>query len=206
MVRRHMAARDITDRRVLAVMARVPREQFVPPHLQDRAYADAPLPVGFDQTISQPYIVALMTQAARPSRHAKVLEVGTGTGYQTTILARLNRHVWSIERIAALSGEAALRLCELGIDNVTLLVGDGARGHPPAAPYDAILVTAAAPHPPAPLLEQLAEGGRLVIPIGDRDLQVLSVYHRTADGIHRTTAGSCRFVPLISTEAFAGPG
>jgi protein-L-isoaspartate(D-aspartate) O-methyltransferase len=202
MVRRQLAARDISDRRVLAAMASVPRSAFVPPHLRDQAYADSPLPVGYDQTISQPYIVALMTQEARVNRHSVVLDVGTGTGYQTAILAMLTRHVWTIERIAPLSCEAEHRLQRLGFDNVTAVVGDGARGHPPGAPYDAIVVAAASPHPPPPLVDQLAVGGRLVIPIGDRALQDLTIVERTAAGYHERTAGACRFVPLVSSEAF----
>jgi len=202
MVRRQLAARDIGDRRVLAAMASVPRSAFVPAHLCDQAYADTPLPVGFDQTISQPYIVALMTQEARVDRHSRVLDVGTGTGYQAAILARLARHVWTIERIASLSREADHRLRQLGFDNVSVVVGDGALGYPAGAPYDAIVVAAAAPHPPAPLLEQLAVGGRLVIPIGDRALQDLTIVERTAGGFRERTAGACRFVPLVSSEAF----
>lgn len=203
MVRRHLAARDITDRRVLAAMASIPRACFVPPHLRDRAYADTPLPIGYDQTISQPYIVALMTQEARISRHSLVLDVGTGTGYQTAILAKIARHVWSIERLAALSREAEWRLASLGIRNVTLIIGDGAQGHPEGAPFDAIVVSAASPKPPRPLLEQLALGGRLVIPIGDRVLQDLTIVERTDTGHRQHTAGPCRFVPLLSVEAFA---
>jgi protein-L-isoaspartate(D-aspartate) O-methyltransferase len=203
MVRRQLAARDIDDRRVLATMAAVPRECFVPPHLRDQAYADAPLPVGHDQTISQPYIVALMTQEARLDRHARVLDVGTGTGYQTAILARIARHVWTIERIAELARDAETRLANLGVRNVTSLIGDGALGHGEAAPYDAIVVAAAAPDPPPALLEQLAVRGRLVIPLGDRALQELTVVERTAAGFRHHQAGACRFVPLVSSEAFS---
>ncbi len=202
MVRRQLAARDISDRRVLAAMASVPRDCFVPPHLRDQAFADTPLPVGYDQTISQPYIVALMTQEARVDRRSMVLDVGTGTGYQTAILAKLARHVCTIERIAPLSREAERRLEELGFDNVTVVVGDGALGYPDGAPYDAIVVAAAAPRPPTPLLEQLAVGGRLVIPIGDRALQDLTIVERTTAGYRERTAGACRFVPLVSSEAF----
>ncbi len=203
MVRRQLAARDIKDRRVLAAMASVPRECFAPPHLRDQAYADSPLPVGHDQTISQPYIVALMTQEARLDRHARVLDVGTGTGYQAAILAKIAHHVWTIERIVELAREAEARLANLGVRNVTSLVGDGAMGHPEAAPYDAIVVAAAAPEPPAALLEQLAVQGRLVIPLGDRALQELTVVERTATGFHHHMAGACRFVPHVSSEAFS---
>jgi protein-L-isoaspartate(D-aspartate) O-methyltransferase len=200
MVRRHLAARGILDRRVLAVMARLPRERFLPPDLRDQAYADSPLPIGYDQTISQPYMVALMTQEARLTRRSTVLEVGTGTGYHTAVLAHLGRHVWSMERIEPLSRRAARALQALGVRNATLLVGDGARGYPPAAPYDAIVVAAAAPAAPAALLEQLAVGGRLVIPLGDPTLQQLTVLERTAIGFRERTAGSCRFVPLVGEE------
>jgi protein-L-isoaspartate(D-aspartate) O-methyltransferase len=202
MLRRHLAARDISDRRVLAAMAAIPREEFVPEHLRQRAYDDGPLPIGYEQTISQPYIVALMTQAARVRRRSHVLDVGTGSGYQTAILAKLARHVWSVERLASLSSQAAQRLCRLGIDNVTLVVGDGAYGCPDAAPYDVIVVAAAAPSAPQALLDQLAEGGRLVIPIGDRALQDLTIIERTGSGVRTTRAGACRFVPLLSDEAF----
>ncbi len=186
-------------------MAAVPREEFVPQHLRDRAYDDGPLPIGYDQTISQPYIVALMTQAARVTRRSVVLDVGTGSGYQTAILAKLAKHVWSVERLDSLSHEAAARLCRLGIGNVSLIVGDGAHGCPEAAPYDAIVVGAAAPNVPQPLLDQLADGGRLVIPIGDRALQDLTIIERNAGGFRTTRAGACRFVPLLSDEAFGTP-
>ncbi len=202
MVRRQLAARDISDRRVLAAMASVPRDLFVPEHLRQHAFDDGPLPIGHDQTISQPYIVALMTQAARVTRRSTVLDVGTGSGYQTAILAKLVRHVWSIERLAPLSDEAAARLTRLGVDNVTLLVGDGAHGHHPAAPYDAIIVGAASPRAPDALTDQLSVGGRLVVPIGDRALQELTIVERTANGLRTTHAGPCRFVPLVSEEAF----
>ena len=202
MLRRHLAGRDITDRRVLAAMRAVPREAFVPDHLRAHAYDDGPLPIGYDQTISQPYIVALMTQEARVTRRARVLDVGTGSGYQAAILAHLARHVWSIERVEALSGTAAERLHRLGIDNVTFVVGDGARGFEVEGPYDAIVVAAASPGIPRPLVEQLAVGGRLVIPVGDRALQDLTVLERAPTGYRTTRAGACRFVPLVSDEAF----
>lgn len=184
-------------------MASVPRELFVPPQLRDQAYDDAPLPVGHEQTISQPFIVALMTQEARLTRRSTVLEVGTGTGYHTAILAKIARHVWSIERIEALSRQAGDRLARLHVHNVTLEIGDGARGWPSGAPYDAIIVAAAAPHPPQPLVDQLAEGGRLVIPIGDLALQELVIFTRTPTHLAERLAGPCRFVPLLSSEAFA---
>ncbi len=202
MVRRQLASRDITDARVLATMASVPRERFVPPHLHRHAYDDGPLAIGHGQTISQPYVVALMTQAAHVDRHARVLEIGTGSGYQTAILSKLASHVWTIERVHELTEHAQLTLRDLDLHNVTFIEGDGAQGCPTAAPFNAIIVAAAAPHPPPSLLGQLATGGRLVIPVGDRDLQILTVYHRTESGISQKTAGTCRFVPLVSRDAF----
>jgi protein-L-isoaspartate(D-aspartate) O-methyltransferase len=183
-------------------MASVPRHVFVPPDLRHLAYADQPLPIGFEQTISQPYIVALMTDQALLTRNSKVLEVGTGSGYHTAVIAKIARHVWSVERIEQLSDQAAQHLRNLEVDNVTLLVGDGAKGRAESAPYDAIIVAAAAPHSPRPLLDQLAIGGHLVIPLGDRAIQVLHVVERTYDGFRERAADSCRFVPLVSPEAF----
>ena len=202
MVHKDLAGRGISDKRTLAAMAAVPRELFVPQDLKHLAYADQPLPIGCDQTISQPYIVALMTELAHLTRRCRVLEIGTGSGYQTAILAKIVDHVWSIERLAQLSREAEQRLRGMNIGNVTLLIGDGAQGHPDCAPYDAIIVTAAAPESPRPLLEQLAVGGHLVIPLGDRAVQVLYSVERTATGFVDRTAGSCRFVPLVSPQAF----
>lgn len=205
MVRRQLAARGIADRRVLAAMAAVPREHFVPEHLARHAYDDGPLPIGHDQTISQPYIVALMTEQAAVTRHSRVLDVGTGSGYQTAILAKLAKHVWTIERVPELACQAERRLHDLGITNVTFVVGDGAVGYQDAAPYEAIVVAAAAPRPPTPLLDQLAIGGRLVIPVGDRVLQELTVVEHRPGGLRTRHAGGCRFVPLISPEAFEDP-
>ncbi|UCG86628.1 MAG: protein-L-isoaspartate(D-aspartate) O-methyltransferase [Gemmatimonadota bacterium] len=202
MVRKDLAGRGISDKRVLAAMASVPRERFVPQDLQHLAYADQPLPIGCDQTISQPYIVALMTELAHVTRRSRVLEIGTGSGYQTAVLAKIVDRVWSIERIQHLSREAEKRLHALGIANATLLIGDGALGYRDSAPYDAIIVTAAAPHSPQPLLDQLAIGGHLVIPLGDRAVQVLYSVERTTSGFVDHTAGSCRFVPLVSPQAF----
>lgn len=202
MVRRQIADRGISSRRVLAAMAAVPRHRFVPGDLVHLAYADQPLPIGYDQTISQPYIVALMTEQACLTRRSRVLEIGTGSGYHTAVIARIAHHVWSVERIAELSRSAAERLLGLGIHNCTLLVADGAKGHPDAAPYDAIIVAAAAPHAPQFLLDQLSVGGHLVIPLGDRALQALHVVERTSGGFRERTAESCRFVPLVSPDAF----
>ncbi|HEX9728334.1 MAG TPA: protein-L-isoaspartate(D-aspartate) O-methyltransferase [Gemmatimonadales bacterium] len=203
MVRRHLAKRGITDRRVLAAMTRVPREAFLDPAQEPVAYADAPLSIGCGQTISQPYIVALMTEAAGIRHPTRVLEIGTGSGYHTAILAHLAGHVWSVERHDVLARAATRHLHDIGCHNVTIVVGDGASGYPTAAPYDAIVVSAAAPEPPPALVAQLADAGRLVIPLGDRTLQMLTVVTRTADGIRRREVCACRFVPLVSPVAFA---
>ena len=202
MVRRHLAGRGVDDRRVLAAMAAVPRETFVLPALQTCAYADRPLPIGNGQSISQPYIVALMTMSCGMTRHSRVLEIGTGSGYQTAVLSKIARHVWSVERVPDLSAGAAARLESLGISNVSCLEGDGAMGYPGAAPFDAILVTAAAPSVPPTLLDQLAPGGRLVIPVGERELQDLVIVQRSDHGLETRSVGACRFVPLVSPHAF----
>ena len=199
---RQLEARGITDRRVLATLATIPREHFVPEHLMDQACADAALPTAHGQSISQPFIVALMTQEAGVSRKSRVLDVGTGTGYHAAILARLAGHVWTIERVPQLSAAAARRLAEVGIRNFTPIVGDGARGHATAAPYDAILVAAAAPAPPQALIDQLGPSGRLVIPVGDLAEQELMIYQRRGGRLESRTAGPCRFVPLLSPDAF----
>jgi protein-L-isoaspartate(D-aspartate) O-methyltransferase len=198
MVRHDLAARGVSDRRVLAAMQSVPREQFVGSELIWEAYADRPLSIGAGQTISQPYIVALMTEAARLTRRSRVLEVGTGSGYHAAVLGRLALHVWTMERIPDLAASAAERLERLGIRNVTVLVADGALGFPAEAPYDAIVVAAAAADVPRPLLDQLAPGGRLVMPVGSRDRQRLVCVERTADGFSSSGLCGCVFVPLVS--------
>ena len=198
MVRRDLARRDIVDRRVLAAMAAVPRECFVPEHHATDAYADRPLTIGHAQTISQPYIVALMTQGARLTRRSRVLDVGTGSGYHAAVLARLAAEVWSIERVPDLAAAARQRLASLGISNVRVLVGDGTAGYAAVAPFDAIIVAAAAADPPPALLRQLAQGARLVIPIGPMDVQDLVVFERGAAGVRQHVLCSCCFVPLVS--------
>lgn len=202
MVRTQLAGRGIADQNVLDAMANVPRECFLPDEQRHLAYADRPLPIGLDQTISQPYIVALMAEQARLAPSSRVLEVGTGSGYAAAVFARIAHHVWTIERLDQLAQEAKQRFVDLSIDNVTTVVGDGALGYPDAAPFDAIIVAAAAPNAPLPLLEQLDDGGLLVIPVGDRAFQDLQVIERTAGGYREHAAGSCRFVPLVSPEAF----
>ncbi|MBX3438603.1 MAG: protein-L-isoaspartate(D-aspartate) O-methyltransferase [Planctomycetaceae bacterium] len=189
--------RGIVDERVLSAMATVPREQFVPDALQHEAYKDAALPVTEGQTISQPFIVALMTQLLSLEGGETVLEIGTGTGYQTAVLSLLCRFVVSIERLSGLAAEAKNRLSQLGYGNVELHTGDGTLGWKPAAPYDRVLVTAGAPEVPAPLYNQLRLGGRLVIPVGDEQSQVLEVIVKGQHGPEVIDAGGCRFVKLI---------
>ena len=205
MVRRHLRPRGVTDQRVLATMAWVPREMFVPKPLRPRSYDDAPLPLAGGQTISQPFIVAWMTQNAALTRTSRVLEIGTGTGYQTAILAKIAGHVWSIDRVPELTAEAAPRLAALGIRNVTLRVGDGALGWPEEAPFDTILIGAAAPVPPPILLDQLATGGRMVLPLGGPEGQELTVVDRSQGGFRRLSIGACRFVPFVSPALHTSP-
>ena len=195
MVEQQLLARDITDPRVVRAMQRVPRDQFVPPDQRQRAYEDRPLPIGYRQTISQPYIVAYMTQALRLTPDAKVLEVGTGSGYQAAVLAELAAAVYSIEIVAQLAERARDTLAELGYANVQVRQGDGYAGWPEQAPFDAIMVTAAPDHVPQPLVDQLAVGGRLIIPVG-QDRQTLTILTRTEDGIEQDTTLPVLFVPM----------
>lgn len=188
--------RDIVDPRVLAVMGRVPRERFVPARLRHQAYEDHPLPIGLGQTISQPYIVALMTQLARPTPKGRALEVGAGSGYQLAILAELCHEVYGIEILQPLADAARERLVALGYKNVTLRCGNGYQGWPEHAPFDVILVTAAPDHVPQPLVEQLAPGGRLVIPVGNYS-QELILIEKGRDGSHRReNVAPVQFVPM----------
>ena len=204
MIATQIRRRGIRAPRILLAIDRTPREWFVPKDLAAEAYEDSPLPITNGQTISQPYIVALMTAALEPRRRHRVLEIGTGSGYQTAILARLVRKVFTIERLPDLLVAAEERLRRLGIDNVTARIADGAAGWPEEAPFDGIIVTAAAAKVPAPLLEQLAPGGRLVIPVGGRDEQELMIYQRTPAGVTERRACGVRFVPLISPLAGSG--
>ncbi len=196
MVAEQIEGRGISDRRLLKVMQELPRHLFVDQALWGQAYGDHPLTIGEGQTISQPYMVALMTDAMGLTGTERVLEIGTGSGYQAAILARLCAEVYSIERFASLSLAAQRVLNQLEIFNVNLKVGDGTKGWPEKAPFDAIMVTAGAPAEPEPLKQQLAEGGRLVIPIGDRDLQMLNRITRQGDDFKREELGGCRFVQL----------
>ena len=202
MVRHQLARRGIGDRRVLAAMAWAPREWFLPSSLAAEAYHDGPLPIGSGQTISQPFIVALMTASVAPRRRHRVLEVGTGSGYQTAVLAHLVARVYTVERLPDLLVEAEERFRRLGIHNIETRLGDGAAGWPESAPFDGILVTAATPRIPTPLLHQLASDGRLVAPVGDQTEQELVIVTRTATGWHEQGAGGVRFVPLVSRLAF----
>jgi protein-L-isoaspartate(D-aspartate) O-methyltransferase len=206
MVMRQLAGRGVHDTRVLAAMRWLPREWFLPPHLAGDAYSDAPLPIGSGQTISQPYVVALMTERLEPRRTSRILEIGTGSGYQTAILAHLasGGRIFTVERLPDLLVEAEERFRRLGLTNIETRLGDGAPGWQEVAPFDRIVVTAAAPRVPEPLVAQLAPGGRLVIPIGDLAAQELVILHRreTGDGLEQRHAGGVRFVPLISRLAF----
>lgn len=202
MVERQLRAREIADERVLGAMEEVPREAFVPAELRGRAYADSALPIGEEQTISQPWIVAAICQALQLRGSELVLEVGTGSGYSAAVLSLLADHVVSIERHETLSREAAVALRSLGIGNVELVVGDGSLGVPERAPFDAIAVHATAPAPPPALLKQLVEGGRLVVPIAAGEADMLTVIRRADEGFESEVIGPCRFVPLIGEEGF----
>ena len=206
MVDLQIEARGMRDPRVLAAMRRVPRHLFVPQSLWDQAYNDYPLPIGEDQTISQPYIVALMTEALELKETDRVLEVGTGSGYQAAILAEVAGEVYSIDRLASLAERAQQLLESLGYRNLQVRVGDGTRGWPEACPFDAILVTAGAPQVPRPLVYQLALDGRLVIPVGDRFSQTLTRVRQTEEGLKYDYLGGCRFVRLIGEHGWKGWG
>ena len=204
MVDEQLARRGITDARVLGAMRKVPRHLFVEEALRGRAYGDHPLPIGAEQTISQPYIVALMTELLELSGREKALEIGTGSGYQTAILTHLGARVYTIERLPDLLVEAEERFRRLGLRNIETRLGDGAGGWPERAPFDRIIVTAAAPGIPTPLTEQLGPGGRLVIPVGDLTGQELVILRRGPEGsLTERHAGGVRFVPLISRLAFS---
>ncbi len=198
MVREQIFQRGIRDLRVLEAMRRVPRHLFVPPELRERAYRDCPLPIGYGQTISQPYIVAFMTEAARLTPESVVLEIGTGSGYQAAILAELARQVYSLERLAPLAARAQQTLAALGYRNVEVSQGDGYQGWPEHAPYDAILVTAAPPTLPTLLLDQLAVGGTLVVPVGEsQGSQSLLILQKTPEGAVQKGAFPVQFVPMV---------
>ncbi len=193
----------ITDDAVLAAMRRVKRHKFIPETLRDRAYGNYPLPIGESQTISQPYIVGLMTQALEIRKTDRVLEIGTGSGYQAAILAELSEIVYSIERLDTLSSRARTNLYSQGYDNIYLIVGDGTLGLPEYAPFDKIIVTAASPKATETLLSQLKKGGKMVVPVGNRSIQDLKLIEKALNGrIYRKSLGGCRFVPLIGKEGW----
>jgi protein-L-isoaspartate(D-aspartate) O-methyltransferase len=204
MVERQLRARGIGDERVLAAMGLVPREEFVPEAARNRAYADSALAIGEEQTISQPWIVAAICQALGLRGSELVLEVGTGSGYSAAVLSLLAGRVVSVERHEALSESAARLLRSLGVDNVELVVGDGSLGVPSRAPFDAIAVHATAPAPPPALLDQLAEGGRLVVPISSGEADMLTLLRREGESFESSVISPCRFVPLIGDEGFSG--
>lgn len=197
---RQLVERGIQSTRVLAAMDRVPRERFIPGDFEHLAYADRAVQIGCDQTISQPYIVALMTEALQLTGVERVLEIGTGSGYQTAILAELASSVVSLERHEELSRRAHVALAELGYTNVKLVVADGTLGWAEQAPYDRIVVAAAAAHIPPALEVQLSEGGILVIPIGDSQGQILRAFHKVAGRLHGEWLSGCRFVPLVGAQ------
>ena len=207
MLRWDLRGRDITDPRVLAVMAQVPREEFIPQSHRSQAYSDGPLPIGNNQTISQPYIVALMTQELRVNPECEVLEVGTGSGYQTAILSKLAKKVYTIERFSELADSARTVLGKLGISNVEFHVGDGSNGWPtrrlpPSGCFDRIIITAGVPKIPEPLIEQLADGGLIVAPVGGRTVQNLVVCEKKADELTTKSICDVRFVRLIGKHGF----
>lgn len=202
MVELHLRARDVRDEAVLHAFRRVPREKFVPPESIHQAYEDHPLPIGHGQTISQPYIVGLMIQELHPQPDHRVLDVGAGSGYQTALLATIVRHVYAIERIEALSRRAREALAELGIDNVTFSTGDGTLGWPEQAPFDGIICGAAAPEVPQAWRDQLADGGRILLPVGTAHVQTLVVVRRCGDRFRRRSLCGVRFVKLIGEQGW----
>jgi protein-L-isoaspartate(D-aspartate) O-methyltransferase len=204
MVELQLRRREIDDPRVLRAMGAVPREEFVPEALRRRAYVDSALPIGEGQTISQPWIVAAICQALRLEGGERVLEVGTGSGYSACVLALLAGEVISVERHARLAENAERAIGRLEVANVEVVVGDGSRGLPERAPFDAIAVHATAPAPPRTLLDQLSDGGRLVVPLAGRAADLLTVFRRDGQGFSRAEIGPCRFVPLLGEEGF-GP-
>jgi len=202
MVELQLAGRGIRDRRVLEAMATVPRERFVPAAARAEAYSDRPLPIGRGQTISQPYMVAAMLEALDCHPEHVALEVGAGSGYQAALLGELCAQVWAIELIEELAAGARSALLDVGRDNVHVVVGDGTAGLPEHAPYDRIIVAAGAPEVPQPLIEQLADGGRLVLPVGSRVTQALVIVERHGDEVTQTPGMPCIFVPLVGRHGW----
>ncbi len=202
MVQKQLKERDINDFRVLDVMGRVPRHEFVPSEIRHLAYRDGALPIGHKQTISQPYVVALMLQSLHLSGHEVVLEIGTGSGYQTALLCNMVAHVYSIERQPELAEQAANTLATLGYENVEVYVGDGSQGLADMAPYDAIIVSASVPTIPGPLRAQMRNNGRLILPVGTRNQQNLEIVRRDFDKWETERMIPVRFVPLIGRYGF----
>jgi protein-L-isoaspartate(D-aspartate) O-methyltransferase len=202
MVRLQLGARGIRDERVLSAMSRVPRHEFVAEDFRDQVYEDHPIPIGEGQTISQPYIVAIMLQALALNPSDLILEVGTGSGYVTALLAELTQQVYSVERHESLARTAQATLARLGYANVEVLVGDGGNGLPDRAPFDAIVVSAAAPQIPQPLFEQLREAGRMIVPVGPAHAQELKLIRKLGGQPIVTSLEGCRFVPLIGSEGY----
>ena len=202
MVVEQLQRRGIHDRRVLQAMGRIPRDRFVAPQYAERAYEDNPLPIGAQQTISQPYMVALMSEIAELDENAKVLEIGTGSGYQTAILAPLARRVYTVERLPELQSRAIATLAEMGITNCFFRLGDGAEGWPEEAPFEVIIVTAAMSAIARPLLSQLSPDGCLIAPVGEEELQTLVRVERDGDHWREEYFGECRFVPLVGKYGF----
>ena len=202
MVEEQIIGRGIKDPRVIAAMKKVPRHLFVEEALQSQAYSDHPLPIGEKQTISQPYMVALMTEALQLTGKEKILEIGSGSGYQAAVLAELAAKVFSMERIRTLAIRARKLLYELGYFNVEIRFSDGTYGWPEESPFDGITVTAGSPDIPQPLIDQLSDGGRLVIPVGDAFVQELIRITKTGGGIEREDLGGCRFVKLIGKHGW----
>jgi protein-L-isoaspartate(D-aspartate) O-methyltransferase len=196
MVQEQLMPRGIHQERVLAAMAKVPREEFVPPDERALSYSDGPLPIGYDQTISQPYVVALMTEQLRPRPRDRVLEIGTGSGYQAAVLAELVAEVYSIEIVAPLARAAEATLQRLGYKNVHIKVGDGYKGWPEQAPFDAIIVTCAPEHVPQPLVDQMKEGGRMIIPVGNYLAQELYLLEKRNGQLKEEAILPVRFVPM----------
>jgi len=206
MVRSDLVARGIRDRRVLSAMASVPRERFVPDAWRREAYTDRPLPIGHGQTISQPYMIAVMLETLDCGPEHVVLEVGAGSGYQAALLGRLCAEVWAVEIVEELAERARPVLFDLGFENVHIVVGDGTGGLPEHAPWDRVIVAAGAPDVPGPLVDQLADGGRLVIPVGGRVTQRLAIVDRRGEEVSRQEGMPCVFVPLIGRHGWRPDG
>jgi protein-L-isoaspartate(D-aspartate) O-methyltransferase len=202
MIEQQLLARGITDARILNAFRQVERHLFVPESLREKSYEDRAVPIGFGQTISQPYMVGLLLQALALTGSEKVLEIGSGTGYQAALLSCLSHEVHSIDIVPELTSQAQANLTALGISNVRFYTGDGSHGLPQKAPFDAIIVAAGAPDIPQPLIDQLAEGGKLLIPIGDRKQQQLTLVQKTHSTVTRQTLGGCAFVPLLAMHGW----